>query len=55
VLLKIRDTQPAAAPQAETHRSADWEQRIEQQLTRIETELTAIRSILNRPSSSDAV
>ena len=55
VLLKIRDTQPAAAPQAESHRSADWEQRIEQQLTRIETELAAIRSMLSRPNSSDTV
>jgi excisionase family DNA binding protein len=42
-----------AAPQADPHRSDDWEQRIEQQLTRIETELAAIRSMLTRPSSSD--
>jgi ATP-dependent Clp protease ATP-binding subunit ClpA len=53
VLLDIRATHPAAAPQPAAHRGADWEQRIEQQLTRIETELAAIRSMLTRPRSSD--
>jgi excisionase family DNA binding protein len=51
VLLDVRATHQAAAPQAATHRGADWEQRIEQQLTRIETELVAIRSMLTRSSS----
>lgn len=55
VLLKIRDTQQATAPQTTTHRSADWEQRIEQQLTRIETELAAIRSMVSQPGSSDTM
>jgi excisionase family DNA binding protein len=53
VLLDVRATQQAAAPQAATHHSPDWEQRIEQQLTRIETELAAIRSMLTPPNSSD--
>lgn len=53
VLLEIRARQQTAAPQAATHRGADWEQRIEQQLTRIETDLAAIRSMLTRPSSRD--
>jgi hypothetical protein len=30
------------------HRPGEWEQRIEQQLARIETELAAIRSVLSR-------
>jgi ATP-dependent Clp protease ATP-binding subunit ClpA len=51
-LFDVRAKHQAAAPQAATHRSADWEQRIEQQLTRIETELAAIRSMLSQPSSS---
>ena len=54
VLLDLRAAHQAAAPQAATGRSPDWEQRIEQQLTRIETELAAIRSILTRPSSDTA-
>lgn len=53
VLINIHAAHEAAAPPAATHRRADWEQRIEQQLTRIETELAAIRSMLTRPSSSD--
>jgi excisionase family DNA binding protein len=53
VLLEVRATHPAAAPQAATPRSVDWEQRIEQQLTRIETELAAIRSMLPELSSGD--
>ena len=53
VLLNVRATPQAAAPQAATPRSADWEQRIEQQLTRIETQLAAIRSMLTQPKSSD--
>ena len=45
-LLDIHAKHQAAAPQAAVHRSADWEQRIEKQLTQIETELAAIRSLL---------
>lgn len=54
VLLDVPATNPAA-PQAVTGRSADWEQRIEQQLTRIETELATIRSMLTRSGSSDTM
>ena len=54
VLLDIRAAHQAAAPEA-TYGRAEWEQRIEQQLTRIETELAAIRSMLTRPSSSDTM
>jgi excisionase family DNA binding protein len=43
-----------SASQAAAPRGADWEQRIEQQLTRIETELAAIRSMLGQPGSSEA-
>jgi hypothetical protein len=50
VLLDLHATHQAAAPQADTPRSADWQERIEQQLTRIETELAAIRSMLTRPN-----
>ena len=42
-----------AAPNEAAHARAEWEQRIEQQLTRIETELAAIRPMLTRPGSSD--
>jgi excisionase family DNA binding protein len=42
----------AAEPPTSQDR-ADWEQRIEQQLTRIETELAAIRSMLTRSGSSE--
>ena len=55
VLLDLRATHQAAVSPAATQGSPDWEQRIEQQLTRIETELAAIRSMLTRPSSSDTV
>jgi excisionase family DNA binding protein len=54
VLLDVRAAHQAAAPQT-THSRAEWEQRIEQQLTRIETELATIRSLLARPTSSDPV
>ncbi len=54
-LFDVRTKHQAAAPQAITRRSADWEQRIEQQLTRIETELAAIRSMISQPSSSNTV
>jgi excisionase family DNA binding protein len=50
-LLDLHAKHQAAMPEAAVHRSADWEQRIEQQLTRIETEVAAIRSLLTRPSS----
>ena len=55
VLLDLRATHQAAAPQATTTRSATWEERVEQQLTRIESELAAIRSLLTPPNSSDTV
>jgi excisionase family DNA binding protein len=46
VLLDVQATHHTAAPQAAAHGQTNWEQRIEQHLARIETELTAIRSIL---------
>ena len=52
-LLDVRDAHQAGASQTATYHSADWEQRIEQQLTRIETELAAIRSMLTRSGGSD--
>ena len=51
-LLDVRAAHPAAASQA-AQGQAEWEQRIEQQLTRIEMELAAIRSMLNRSGGSD--
>jgi excisionase family DNA binding protein len=53
VLLQVHATHQAETPQAATNRSADWEQRIEQQLTRIETELAAIRAMLNQRTSTN--
>ena len=53
-LLDIRARHQDAVPQAAQDRM-EWEQRIEQQLTRIETELAAIRGMLNRSSSSETV
>ena len=50
VFLDVHATHQAVAPQA-AQGQADWERRIEQQLTRIENELAAIRSLLTRPSS----
>jgi excisionase family DNA binding protein len=42
----------SASPQTATpHRSADWEQRIEEQLARIEAHLAALRSLLTQPGS----
>ncbi len=38
--------------QAPAHRSSDWEQRIEQQLVRIEAELSAIRAMLTDQTGS---
>jgi excisionase family DNA binding protein len=52
VLLNVRAAHQAPAPQA-THARAEWEQRIEQQLIRIEAELAAIRFMLTRLSRSD--
>ena len=52
VLLDLRVVHQAAAPQS-GHGRAEWEQRIEQQLTHIETELAVIRSIVTRLGSSD--
>lgn len=48
VLIDVRATQHIQAPQATSHSRPEWEQRIEQQLARIETELVAIRSILTQ-------
>jgi excisionase family DNA binding protein len=55
VLLDLLATHRAATPQATTISKTDWEQRVEQQLTHIERELTVIRSLLTRPNSSDTV
>lgn len=54
VLPDLRASHPAAAPETGTSPSAGWEQRIEQQLTRIEAELAAIRSALGRTGSDPA-
>jgi ATP-dependent Clp protease ATP-binding subunit ClpA len=54
VLSETSAKQPAgtAAAQNETAQTRSaWEQRIEQQLTRIETELAAVRAMLARPDS----
>jgi len=48
VLLDMLAANRTASPPADTPHSADWEQRIEQQLTRIETELAAIRANMDR-------
>ncbi|HEY9526554.1 MAG TPA: Clp protease N-terminal domain-containing protein, partial [Anaerolineales bacterium] len=48
VLLEMRAQQDVPAPQVSVHRQGEWEQRIEQQLARIETELAAIRSVLSQ-------
>ena|SRR6266540_1886954 len=53
VLIDVRTTHHTHAPQAATHGRPDWEQRIEQQLARIETELAAIRSIFTQRTSTD--
>jgi excisionase family DNA binding protein len=55
VLSDMRATQQAPAPQATAQSQGEWEQRIEQQLARIETELRAIRAMFTRPSSSDTI
>ena len=55
VLFDLRATQQAGTPPAPAARGTDWEQRVEQQLTRIESELAAIRSLLTRPNSSNTV
>lgn len=49
-LVNLRPAGSGPAPQADPGQ-AEWEKRVEQQLSRIETELMAIRSLLNRPSS----
>jgi excisionase family DNA binding protein len=53
VLIDIRTTYDAPAPQATAYGRAGWEQRIEQQLARIETELAVIRSMLTQRTSTD--
>jgi excisionase family DNA binding protein len=52
VLIDMRTRHEAAALQASAHGRSAWEQRIEQQLARIETELAAIRSMLSQRSSA---
>ena len=52
VLLALRPASQPAAPQTARGR-AEWEQRVEQQLTSMETELAAIRSMLTRLGNSD--
>lgn len=54
VLLDHRDALQSAVPQAASGR-AEWEQRVEQKLTRIEADLAAIRSLLIQPNSSGTV
>ncbi|MGE5221198.1 MAG: Clp protease N-terminal domain-containing protein [Omnitrophica WOR_2 bacterium] len=51
VVLSELPATPPPAPHEAAQGRAGWEQRIEQQLTRIETELAAIRSMLTRPGS----
>ena len=48
VLLDMRATQHAPVPQATPQGQGEWEQRIEQQLARIETEVAAIRTMLSQ-------
>jgi ATP-dependent Clp protease ATP-binding subunit ClpA len=50
LLVDVHTAQQPVVPQA-TGGRAEWEQQIEQQLTRIETELTAIRAMLSRSNS----
>jgi excisionase family DNA binding protein len=54
VLLDRRDSLQSGVPQAASGR-AEWEQRVEQQLTRMESELAAIRSLLIQPNRSGTV
>jgi excisionase family DNA binding protein len=51
--INVRASQHVHTPQATAHGRLEWEQRIEQQLIRIETELVAIRSMLTQRSSTD--
>jgi excisionase family DNA binding protein len=53
VLMDMRATQHTSTPQATAHGQGEWEQRIEQQLARIETELAAIRAMLNQRLNTD--
>ena len=53
VLLQIHATHQAETPQAAGHGQGEWEQQIEQQLARIETELAAIRAMLNQRTSTN--
>jgi excisionase family DNA binding protein len=55
VLIDVRTTHDAPVPHATADSRPGWEQRIEQQLTRIETELVAIRSMLTQRTSTDMV
>jgi len=54
VLLDFRDALQPAEPQAASSQ-AGWEQRLEQHLSRIESELAAIRSLLIQTNSSETV
>jgi len=53
VLIDMPATQHTPAPQASGHGHGEWEQRIEQQLARIENELAAIRAMLNQRTSTN--
>jgi excisionase family DNA binding protein len=53
VLIDVHATHHAPAPHIAAHDHQDWEQRIAQQLARIETELGAIRSMLTQRTSTD--
>ena len=52
VLLDMRSPQDASAPQVTAQGQGQWEQRIEQQLARMETELAAIRAMLSQGKST---
>ena len=52
VLLDMHAPQDAPAPQVIAQRQGEWEQRIEQQLARMETELAAIRAMLSQGTST---
>ena len=53
VLLDMRATQHTPVPQATAQGQVEWEQRIEQQLARIETEVAAIRTMLSQHTGTN--
>jgi excisionase family DNA binding protein len=54
-IIDVRTLHIAPAPHTTADSRPDWEQRIEQQLARIESELVAIRSMLTHRTSPDTV